>query len=207
MVLARKTPKCMNRAPSRNLHPREAAEQILRFFVQLKRCLTIAKRNVLLFKPVHLKDVFATCAFEILQKIFPQLSSYRTPTDLTVSFPSLQVAVVSVVLSRCCASCQFVCFSKSRPRGKPCFAFFPAESQITYRISQIKYHGLHIQKSHTSHLVSKNQKRGPWKPGWLWHTLPRHTRENTCSSLWLKVNSCTFLSHSSTSSSFRTKVH
>jgi len=30
MVLARKTPKCRNRAPSINL-PREAAEQILRF--------------------------------------------------------------------------------------------------------------------------------------------------------------------------------
>ena len=69
MVLARNTPKCRNRAPSRNL-PREAAEEILRFYVQLKRCLTIAKRNVLLFKPVHLQDVFATCAFEILQKIF-----------------------------------------------------------------------------------------------------------------------------------------
>ena len=71
MGLARKTPKCKNRAPSRNLLPREAAEQILRFFVQLKRCLTIAKRNVLLFKPVHLQDVFATCVFEILPKIFP----------------------------------------------------------------------------------------------------------------------------------------
>ena len=89
MVLARKTPKCRNRAPSRNLHPREAAEQILRFYVQLKRCLTIAKRNVLLFKPVHLQDVFATCAFEILQKIFrsSQVTEHQL-IEVFFSFPS-----------------------------------------------------------------------------------------------------------------------
>lgn len=201
MVLARKTPKCRNRAPSRNL-PREASEQILRFYVQLKRCLL---PNVLLLKPVHLQDVFATCAFEILQKIFPQLSSYRTPTDLTVFFPSLQVAVVSVVLSRCCASCQFVCFSKSRPRGKPCFAFFPAESQITYHRSNITDYIYRNLIHPTS--FPKTKRGGPGNQVGFWHTLPRHTRGNTCSSFWLKVNSFTFLSHSSTSSSFRTKLH
>ena len=88
--------------------------------------------------------------------------------------------MVSVVLSRCCASCQFVCFSKSRPHGKPCFAFFfPAGSQITDHIYRNLIHP-------TSFPKIKIGGRGNHVG--FWHALPRHTRGNTCSSFWLKVN-------------------